>query len=825
MELAALEGAGEPGTERAIRRRDAETGGRDGALAAERRRDPDLQRGRGRVPDLATGTGRVRATGGRGAPRRCPDDRRQLGARERDGRQQPPALADDLAHGPGTHRGQLAPDVLGDGREVADDRVGRAGELGPQVLALGRDPGRTRVEMALARHVAADRDERRGPERELLGAEQRGDEQVAAGLEAAVGAQRDAVAQVVPEQDLVDLGQTELPRRADVLDRRQRRRPGPAGVAGQVDVRGAGLGDASRDGAHTAAGDELDADPCARVDRPQVGDQLGKILDRVDVVVRRRADVALAGLAATERGDVGRRLLAGQLAALARLRTLGDLDLELVGSGEVGGGHAEPCRGDLLDPGVVAAAVGGRGVPGGVFPTLAGVRGAARALDADRQRLVGLGAQGADAHRRHDEAADDVAGGFDLRERDGRRGGADAQLVARDGAVGRRARERGAVPSQGSLGVARGVDVGFGEFAVAGQDLDLAGDPRREEVGLAVGAEPGEPGVGQAGLAAGGRLGDGQRGGAAADLALGEVGEGRAPGPRGGGREAARDDRGIEIDDVDQRAADVRRDGADAHPGEGLAQAGLEGGDQAGDGVVRGDLLGAAGARELGRELDGEARLDGGRADGEDHGHRVDVEDVDGADRDVGPAAEAGGGQGGVDGTDREDRGDRQPIDRPAGVGDEHDRGVAAGRGDGVGGEAFERDLEPVPSPSHGCQVASSVRTVAPSARTAATSPSMSTMTGRARRTVRGPRGGPPSSAGRRPSSTRRSMTTRSRSGSIAGFVTWANAWRRWSATGRSSRARPGVGVSSPMLQSGSCASSAIVLMSRRARSASRPAR
>ena len=84
-----------------------------------------------------------------------------------------------------------------------------------------------------------------------------------------------------------------------------------------------------------AAGDELDADPRARVDRPQVGDELGEVLDRVDVVVRRRADVALAGLAATEGGDVGGRLAAGQLAALAGLGALGDLDLELVGPGEV----------------------------------------------------------------------------------------------------------------------------------------------------------------------------------------------------------------------------------------------------------------------------------------------------------------------------------------------------------------------------------------------------------------------------------------------------------------------------------------------------------
>ena len=80
-------------------------------------------------------------------------------------------------------------------------------------------PGRAGVEVALAGHVAADRHERRGPERELLGAEQRGDEQVPAGLEAAVGTERHAVAQVVAEQDLVDLGQAELPRRPDVLDR------------------------------------------------------------------------------------------------------------------------------------------------------------------------------------------------------------------------------------------------------------------------------------------------------------------------------------------------------------------------------------------------------------------------------------------------------------------------------------------------------------------------------------------------------------------------------------------------------------------------------
>ena len=49
-----------------------------------------------------------------------------------------------------------------------------------------------------------------------------------------------------------------------------------------------------------------------------------------------------------------------------------------------------------------------------------------------------------------------------------------------------------------------------------------------------------------------------------------------------------------------------------------------------------------------------------------------------------------------------------------------------------------------------------------------------------------------PRSGGRRPRSTVRSITMRSRSGSMAGLVTWAKLWRRWSATGRSSRAAAG---------------------------------
>jgi hypothetical protein len=78
-------------------------------------------------------------------------------------------------------------------------------------------------------------------------------------------------------------------------------------------------------------------------------DQLRQILDRVDVVVRRRRDQAHAGHRVAQLADVLGHLVAGQLAALAGLGALRHLDLDLVGADQVLGGDAEAARGDLLD--------------------------------------------------------------------------------------------------------------------------------------------------------------------------------------------------------------------------------------------------------------------------------------------------------------------------------------------------------------------------------------------------------------------------------------------------------------------------------------------
>src|SRR3546814_9069642 len=87
------------------------------------------------------------------------------------------------------------------------------------------------VRMALAHHDAAHRDKAQSPDAELFGAENRGDDDVAPGLEPTVGAQPDAVAEAVERENLIDFGQAHFPRRAGIFDAGLGRGAGAASVA------------------------------------------------------------------------------------------------------------------------------------------------------------------------------------------------------------------------------------------------------------------------------------------------------------------------------------------------------------------------------------------------------------------------------------------------------------------------------------------------------------------------------------------------------------------------------------------------------------------
>ena len=171
------------------------------------------------------------------------------------------------------------------------------------------------------------------------------------------GAQPHAVAQLVQRQDLMHLRQPHLPGQAGELDRGLRAGAGAAGVAGDQDDVGVRFGDARGDGADARPADQLHRDLGVRIDLLQVIDELGQILDRIDVVVRRRADQGHARRGVAQPRDHLRHLEAGQLPALAGLGALGDLDLQLAALVQVLGGDAEAARRHLLDGGVPVVAV------------------------------------------------------------------------------------------------------------------------------------------------------------------------------------------------------------------------------------------------------------------------------------------------------------------------------------------------------------------------------------------------------------------------------------------------------------------------------------
>ena len=139
--------------------------------------------------------------------------------------------------------------LLGHEEEEVDDLLRLALELLDQVRVLRRDADRARVQVAGAHHDAAHRDQRGGGEAHLLRAEQRGDDDVAAGLHLAVGLDDDPVAQLVQHERLLGLGEADLPRHAGRLDRADGRRARAAVVARDHDVVGVRLRDARGDGA------------------------------------------------------------------------------------------------------------------------------------------------------------------------------------------------------------------------------------------------------------------------------------------------------------------------------------------------------------------------------------------------------------------------------------------------------------------------------------------------------------------------------------------------------------------------------------------------
>ena len=124
-------------------------------------------------------------------------------------------------------------------------------------------------------------------------------------------------------------------------------------MAADQDLVGSALGHTGGDGADAGLADQLDRHACAGVGVLKVKDQLCQVLDRVNIVVRRRRDQADTGCGLTDLGNPRVDLLAGQVTALAGLGALGHLDLNLEGAAQVTARHAKARTCHLLDGGIL----------------------------------------------------------------------------------------------------------------------------------------------------------------------------------------------------------------------------------------------------------------------------------------------------------------------------------------------------------------------------------------------------------------------------------------------------------------------------------------
>ena len=146
--------------------------------------------------------------------------------------------------------------------------------------------------------------------------------------------------------------------------------------------------------------------------------QLRQILDRIDVVVRRRRNQFDTGRRMADLRDPGIHFRPRQLTALTRFRALGHLDLQFLGLGQIVARYAKTPRSHLLDRAILGIAIGFEHVAGRIFATLAGIAAAAETVHRDGQTLVRLLADRAVGHRSAFEAPGDRLDRLDLFNRD-----------------------------------------------------------------------------------------------------------------------------------------------------------------------------------------------------------------------------------------------------------------------------------------------------------------------------------------------------------------------------------------------------------------------
>mmetsp|Transcript_9325 Transcript_9325/g.18389 ORF Transcript_9325/g.18389 Transcript_9325/m.18389 type:complete len:622 (-) Transcript_9325:3164-5029(-) len=283
-----------------------------------------------------------------------------------------------------------------------------ANKLGAELRVLGCDTDGTCVEVALTHHDASKSNKRGGTEATLLGTEKSGDDNITTSLHLTVSLETHARTEVVHNESLLSLGDTKLPRETGTVDSSPCCGTGATITTTDDDVVSLGLGSTSSNNTDTNLGYKLDRNLTVRVSVLQIVNKLGKILDRVNIVMRRGRDETNSGGGSTGLGNLVGDLEAGKLSTLTGLGSLSHLNLDLVRVGEVLCGHTEATRSDLLDGTALGVSVGERLETSRVLTTFSSVGASSDAVHGHSKSLVSLCGDGSKTHGTSGEALEDL---------------------------------------------------------------------------------------------------------------------------------------------------------------------------------------------------------------------------------------------------------------------------------------------------------------------------------------------------------------------------------------------------------------------------------
>ena len=236
-------------------------------------------------------------------------------------------LAGDAPHGL-AHLGEVAHQGLDGGLVHAGHEALETAVLGLLLVHLRGDAHMAGIQLAPAADRAADGHHGCGAEPQAVGPQADELDGIRGSAEAAVRPDLHAVADSGLHERMVRQHRADLARKACATQGVKARGARAAVEPGEREHVRPRLGDADSDRADARHHGDLHDHLGVRVGRLELVDELGQVLDRVQVVVVRGADEVRADGGVPRRRDGLGHLGAGQVPAFAGLRALADLDLD-----------------------------------------------------------------------------------------------------------------------------------------------------------------------------------------------------------------------------------------------------------------------------------------------------------------------------------------------------------------------------------------------------------------------------------------------------------------------------------------------------------------